>query len=149
MKIFAIIGVIVVVLLALTFVPKSALGFTPSYNVEIAATIKQQVAVCGVSFGLLPCYVIENVNTENRGESKILEWSNVMGVLGDLGSLTFCIDSQCQDNTEVFTPFTGFLGETRTSTETISYVPAGSHTLTITFFVDGVEKASYSGTVNV
>ena len=149
MKIFAIIGVIVVVLLALTFLPKSVLGDAPSYNVEVSATIKQQVAVCGITIGLLPCYVIENVNTERRGESKILEWSNMMSVLGDLGSVVFCIDSLCQDNTEVFTPFTGFLGETRTSTETISYVPAGQHTLTITFYVDGIEKASYSGTVNV
>lgn len=146
MKIGAIIiGIILIGSLVFFMLPSSRDG-EQLYSVEISASINQQKLIGLLPF--VPAWTISNVNHKVVGETSNWEFFTQLGLISEPTEIEFCIDSLCQKNRETFL-ITDFFGEQEVSSEVISYVKKGTHTLTIKLFVDSELEASYSEGITV
>jgi hypothetical protein len=134
-----ILGIIVVVLLIFTFLPVSVFG-EERVDVEVSARINQQ------KLQFWNPYTIDNVNYQVIGDTNYIEWDNLFGIFWETGDVEFCIDLICQKNTETF-----FIspGEQKTTSEVLHGITRGSHTLKITFTVDGTIEDTYTESITI
>jgi hypothetical protein len=137
---------IVVALVWLFFMPTGTLVGEELYDVEVSATVSHGILSLPQSFD------ISSVSYEVTGVSRNIDTSQLFGIGEFSGSFEFCIDQgseneKCQWNDEQFSQFT--LGESKTSTEVISHVSKGSHTLTVNFYTENTLRDSHTEGITI
>ena len=142
----AILAIFLVGLFVFLVMPSGTFG-TPTYTVEISAQISQQKVYSWLTLGLIPAWTISDVNVDVKGQSA--NWEHIpqlWSIIAEIPTVRFCVDDRCQKNREIFIIS---LESQETTSESIPFVPAGTHSVTIELIFDGKVETSYAGRVEV
>jgi hypothetical protein len=137
LPIFIIIGFLV-----WTFIPTGLILGEETFDIEVTA-----IAAHGTFTTLPDTFTITDVDYKVEGVSSNFNWGGLLGIGTFGGSFEFCIEDNCQWNEEEFSQIT--FGESVTSTETISGVTPGTHTLTVNFYTKNVLRDTHQESITV
>lgn len=135
---------ILIVFIVLLFIPTGVFG-EATFDVTVSVRVNQQKLI-----GVVPGVDEWNLDqvTYTVEESNVIELGQTFGTFLEPTRVVFCIDSNCQANSEIFF-ITGFFGEQRSTSETLHYVEKGTHSLNIKLFVEDDLKDTITETITI